>query len=106
MQVFAALANPHRVIILRLLCEGPRTALQLQESLEMGSVGQLYHHLKELGTAGLITQRGRGTYTIDPEKMIPICLALMAAFRLAHVQQGAEPPAPSPHQEGDSAENA
>ena len=83
-QLFAALASPHRVIILRTLCEKPCTAQQLQEVLGMGSAGQLYHHLKELLAAGLITQRERSSaYTIEPAKVIPICAALLVAFSLA-----------------------
>ena len=86
-QLFAALSSPHRVIILRTLCEGPRTSQQLQELLGMGSAGQLYHHLKELLTAGLILQRGRSAYTIEPAKVIPVCLALMMAFCLTMPDQ-------------------
>jgi DNA-binding transcriptional ArsR family regulator len=83
-QIFAALSSPHRVIILRTLCEKPCTAQQLQEILGMGSAGQLYHHLKELLAAGFITQRERSSaYTIEPAKVIPICAALMVAFSLA-----------------------
>src|SRR5581483_1865691 len=76
-QIFAALSSPHRVIILRTLCERPCTAQQLQEVLGMGSAGQLYHHLKELLAADLITQRERSSaYTIEPAKVIPICAVL------------------------------
>ena len=90
--IFAALASPHRVIILRTLCEKPCTAQQLQEVLGMGSAGQLYHHLKELMAAGLITQRERSSaYTIEPAKVIPICAALMVAFSLATFPVGASP---------------
>jgi hypothetical protein len=86
-QLFAALSSPHRVIILRTLCEGPRTSQQLQELLGMGSAGQLYHHLKELLTTGLILQRGRSAYTIEPTKVIPVCIALMMAFCLTTPDQ-------------------
>lgn len=89
-QLFAALASPHRVIILRTLCEGPRTSQQLQELLGMGSAGQLYHHLKELLTTGLILQRGRSVYTIEPTKVIPVCIALMMAFCLTTPDQSTQ----------------
>lgn len=104
-QLFAALASPHRVIILRTLCERPCTAQQLQEVLGMGSAGQLYHHLKELLAVGLITQRERSSaYTIDPAKVIPVCAALMVAFSLAMFPLGAGPGAPpSPEHRDDSA---
>ena len=104
-QIFAALSSPHRVIILRTLCERACTAQQLQEVLEMGSAGQLYHHLKELVAAGLITQRERSSaYTIEPAKVIPICTALMVAFSLATFFRGSEPStSPSPDQGDDLA---
>jgi ArsR family transcriptional regulator len=86
-QLFAALSSPHRVIILRTLYEGPRTSQQLQELLGMGSAGQLYHHLKELLAMGLILQRGRSAYTIEPTKVIPICIALMMALCLTTPDQ-------------------
>jgi DNA-binding transcriptional ArsR family regulator len=96
-QMFAALASPHRVIILRTLCEKPCTAQQLQEVLGMGSAGQLYHHLKELLAAGLITQRERSSaYTIEPAKVIPICAAMMVAFSLATFPLGTGPGASVP----------
>jgi DNA-binding transcriptional ArsR family regulator len=100
--IFAALSSPHRVIILRTLCERACTAQQLQEVLGMGSSGQLYHHLKELMAAGLIAQRERSSaYTIDPAKVIPICAALMVAFSLATFFRGTEQSAPLSQSQGD-----
>ncbi len=103
--IFAALASPHRVIILRTLCEKPCTAQQLQEVLGMGSAGQLYHHLKELLAAGLITQRERSSaYTIEPAKVIPVCAALMVAFSLATFPLGTSPGASAPSGQTDEHE--
>ncbi len=106
-QIFTALSSPHRVIILRTLCERACTAQQLQEILGMGSSGQLYHHLKELMAAGLITQRERSSaYTIDPAKVIPICAVLMVSFSLATFFRGTGPSTPpSPEQGDDSAKH-
>ena len=102
-QIFAAFSIPHRVIILRTLCERSCTAQQLQEVLGMGSSGQLYHHLKELLATGLITQRERSSvYTIDPPKVIPICAALMVAFSLATFFPGSGQSASSPPSQGDN----
>lgn len=104
-QLFAALSSPHRVIILRTLCEGPRTSQQLQELLGMGSPGQLYHHLKELLAAGLILQRGRSAYTIEPNKVIPVCMALMMAFCLTTPDQSIQANTSQSDQEEDLPEN-
>jgi predicted transcriptional regulator len=103
-QLFAALANAHRVIILRTLYEGPRTSQQLQELLGMTSAGQLYHHLKELLATGLILQRGRSAYTIEPTKVVPICLALMMAFCLTTPDQITPANVSPPNQEEDQPE--
>jgi ArsR family transcriptional regulator, arsenate/arsenite/antimonite-responsive transcriptional repressor len=90
-QVFAALANPHRIIILRLLYQGSRTSQQLQEALGMSSAGQLYHHLKELLALGLIVQHSRSAYSLDPAKVITICVALMVAAHLTIPGRGQGP---------------
>lgn len=103
-QVIAAVGNPHRVTLLRALYQGPRTALQLQEELAMGSVGQLYHHLKELVATGLVIQSRRSTYSIAPAKMMWISLLLMVAFHLMPPAQGNVSVTPSSNQENDAAD--
>lgn len=81
-RLFAALGSPFRVLLLRALLAGPKTSQQLQAELDVGAVGQLYHHLKELLAAGLIVQRKRSLYAIRPEKAMFICLVFAAAPRL------------------------
>lgn len=94
-QIFAALSSPHRVTILRTLCQGSHSSQSLQELLGMSSAGQLYHHLKELLAAGLIVQRGRRDYEIAPGQEISICLALVAALHLMTGDQRKEGPLPN-----------
>lgn len=103
-QVIAAMGNPHRVTLLRALFQGPRTALQLQEELAMGSVGQLYHHLKELVATGLVIQSRRSTYSITPAKMMWISLLFMVAFHLMPPSQGDLSVTPSSNQENEAAD--
>ncbi|MBO0790675.1 MAG: winged helix-turn-helix transcriptional regulator [Ktedonobacteraceae bacterium] len=103
-QVIAAVGNPHRVTLLRTLYQGPRTALQLQEELAMGSVGQLYHHLKELVATGLVIQSRRSTYSIAPAKMMWISLLFMVAFHLMPPAHGDFSVTPSSNQEHDAAD--
>lgn len=90
-RMFAALGSPFRVRLLRLLLDGPRTSQELQSELEVGAVGQLYHHLKELLAAGLIAQRRRSVYAIREEIVMPVCLAFVVAPRLASGQPREEP---------------
>ncbi len=87
--LFGALANPHRIRILRELVTGPVTTSELGERLDQPSSGQLFHHLKELLAAGVIYQPERGTYAIRREDVIPILAALSCAIDLAspHVEE-------------------
>lgn len=103
--IFAAFANPHRIVILRALYHGPRTGQQLADILGMSTTGQLYHHLKELLAVRLIIQRGRSLYSIDPTKAIPIGIALMVASHLMPLDWRLRSPAqetdsPSSNREG------
>jgi ArsR family transcriptional regulator len=78
-QVFAALGSPLRLILLQELLLGPRTNQQLQEALGVSSAGQLYHHLKELLTVGLIEQKSRNLYVLPVRNVIPFLVLLATA---------------------------
>jgi DNA-binding HxlR family transcriptional regulator len=91
-RVFAALASPVRFMLLRTLLDGPASSQQLRDVLDAGSVGQLYHHLKELLSAGLVFQPSRNVYAIPQSKVIAVCVAVMAATHLTW----AGPPAGQP----------
>lgn len=93
-RVFAALASPVRIQLLRRVLEGPRTSQELQLLPGVGGVGQLYHHLKELLAAGLLIQRKRSLYEIRAEKAMLLCLLLAAAPRLIPDGQGLSPGRP------------
>ena len=87
--LFGALANPHRIRILRALVTGPLSTGELGQRLDQPSSGQLFHHLKELLAAGVIHQPERGTYAIRREDAIPLLAALSSAIDLAapHVEE-------------------
>ena len=74
----AALAHPVRLSILKAILEGKRDTQSLQALPEMGTTGQLYHHLKELESAGWVRQPHRGQYTILAERVVPL-LTILAA---------------------------
>ncbi len=74
----AALAHPVRLSILKAILCGQRDTQALQALPEMGTTGQLYHHLKELESAGWIRQPRRGQYILLAERVVPL-LAIMAA---------------------------
>lgn len=81
-QAFTALASPVRITLLRAMVGGPRNSQQLRDLVDVGSVGQLYHHLRELLAAGLIAQPARSVYAIPQDKVVAICVALTAATHL------------------------
>jgi DNA-binding transcriptional ArsR family regulator len=85
-KVFAGLSSAFRVRLLRALLRGARSSQELQCELDIGPVGQLYHHLKELLAAGLIVQPQRSVYAIRDVMVMPICMALAV---LAPVPPGA-----------------
>lgn len=94
--VFGGLASPARIALLYALIDGPRTSQELREVLDAGSVGQLYHHLRELLAAGLVVQPARSVYQIPPNKIVAVCVAVSAAEQLMSASHQASPPAGLP----------
>jgi DNA-binding transcriptional ArsR family regulator len=82
-RVIAAMGSPQRILLLRALLQGQHSSQQLQEAMGVTSAGQLYHHLKELLAAGIIEQRGRNNYRLDPRKIVPFLTLLAVALDLA-----------------------
>ncbi|HEY3873766.1 MAG TPA: winged helix-turn-helix domain-containing protein [Actinocrinis sp.] len=81
-RVFAALASPARVVLVRALLDGPLTSQELRARLDDPSVGQLYHHLNQLLAAGLVVQPGRSLYALPRGNEIALCIGLLAAGHL------------------------
>lgn len=63
--VLGVLGNEVRLAILRELMGGPKTVVQLTESLGMQTTGQAYHHLKELQLAGYVDDKKAGKYRLN-----------------------------------------
>ncbi|MCO1582725.1 helix-turn-helix domain-containing protein [Crossiella sp. SN42] len=83
-EVLAALGHPVRAKVVRLLAaQGARSAAELQAEAEVGSTGQLYHHLKPLTAAGLVEQDGRGRYRLRATALVPALVLLAAAADIA-----------------------
>jgi hypothetical protein len=78
-RVLAALAHPARVTLTRALLAAPRTSQELQSLIGASSAGPLYHHLKGMVAAGLVTQSGRSRYEVPAERAIPLLVVLAAA---------------------------
>lgn len=84
-EVLAALGHPVRQALVSMLLEGPRTGTELADGVDLGSTGQLYHHLRALTAAKIVEQHGRGAYRIPPPKVVPILVLLTAAADIAEL---------------------
>jgi DNA-binding HxlR family transcriptional regulator len=91
-RVLAALGNAVRLRIVAVLLAGPAMTAELTERLAQPSTGQLFHHLRELITAGLVHQPVRGTYALRRQDVIPL-LAVFAASTDLAVSGGVQEPA-------------
>ncbi|MEL6348593.1 MAG: ArsR family transcriptional regulator [Myxococcota bacterium] len=82
-QVLGALGHPLRIQIVLALLQGPRKAQDIEARLSVGSTGKLYHHLKELVTAGIVVQPRRSEYAVATAAVIPLlgALAMVADLR-------------------------
>ncbi|WP_246309012.1 helix-turn-helix domain-containing protein [Paenibacillus alginolyticus] len=82
-KILGALAHKQRLDILRAVLQEPLTGPDLVERLNMGTMGQLYHHIKALVGADLLVQEERGgKYTIPGPRALPLLLLLAAASDL------------------------
>lgn len=74
----AALGHPVRLTLLRHILNGEHTITELQRIADLGTSGQLYHHLKQLVATGWLHAAGRGRYEIPGGKVIPLLTVLTA----------------------------
>ncbi|MBP1963966.1 ATP-binding protein [Paenibacillus aceris] len=78
-KILAALGHKQRLDILRTVLQEPLTGPELVERLNMGTTGQLYHHMKALAGADLLVQEERGgKYAIPGHRVLPLLLLLAA----------------------------
>jgi hypothetical protein len=77
----AALGHPVRLRLLHRVLTGARTAAELAGDAELGTTGQLYHHLRHLVAAGWLRSSGRGRYAVPGERVVHLLVILMGAQR-------------------------
>jgi helix-turn-helix protein len=80
-KALAALGHPVRLRLLQLILTGTRSSADLQAADELGTSGQLYHHLRQLVAAGWLVQTVRGQYTVPGDRVVPLLVLLLAAAR-------------------------
>ncbi|MGH4035553.1 ArsR/SmtB family transcription factor [Actinomycetota bacterium Odt1-20B] len=76
---FAALGNPVRLRLLKEILDGRRTAAELASLEDVGTTGQIYHHLRQLTGAGWLHTPGRGRYEVPAGRVVPLLVVLTAA---------------------------
>jgi hypothetical protein len=76
-----ALAHPVRLLLLHEILLGARTTAELSDHERLGTSGQLYHHLRQLVSAGWLRSTHRGQYAVPPERIVPLLAVLAAARR-------------------------
>jgi hypothetical protein len=76
-----ALAHPVRLLLVRHILHGTRTAAELAAIDGLGTTGQLYHHLRQLVSAGWLRSSARGQYAVAPERVVPLLIVLSGAHR-------------------------
>jgi hypothetical protein len=76
-----ALAHPVRLLLLREILHGARTTAELGGHDRLGTTGQLYHHLRQLVSAGWLRTTARGHYAVPGERVVPLLAVLAAARR-------------------------
>lgn len=77
----AALGHPVRLMLVRRVLNGADTSAELGALDELGTSGQLYHHLRQLVSAGWLRQTSRGRYQVPPDRVIPLLVIISAAGR-------------------------
>ncbi len=78
-EAVTALAHPVRLRLLHEIVHGTRTVTELQEHEAFGTTGQLYHHLRQLVSAGWLRTDGRGRYSVPVDRIVPLLALLLAA---------------------------
>lgn len=77
----AALGHPVRLRLMRALLDGRSSVVELVELDGVGTTGQIYHHLRQLTSAGWLRSAGRGRYEVPVARIVPLLTTLLAARR-------------------------
>jgi hypothetical protein len=93
----AAVGHPLRLRLLRGVLGGIHTVADLAELPEVGTTGQIYHHLRQLAGAGWLHTTGRGKYGVPAARVVPLLVVLSAARRRLPVRGQRRPRRPGRH---------
>ena len=76
----AALGSQPRLDLLKAIYVGQGEVTALQDVPGMGTKGQIYHHLRQLESAGWVESGGRGRYRIPAARVVPLLVVLAASL--------------------------
>lgn len=76
---FSALAHPVRVELLRQILLGKTSTAELALLENLGTTGQLHHHLRQLVTAGWVRPTTRGNYEVPTARVVPLLASVIGA---------------------------
>lgn len=77
----AALGHPVRLRIVQEVLRGHTTARELAGLEDIGTTGQVYHHLRQLVAAGWLRARQGGRHEVPPERLVPLLATIVGARR-------------------------
>ena len=77
----AALGHPVRLRLLREIVHGRTSVSALGELDDLGTSGQIYHHLRQLTAEGWLHSPARGTYAVPPTRVVALLAILVALER-------------------------
>lgn len=77
----SALAHPARLRILQRLMTDAQTVQDLAGTEEFGTSGQIYHHLRQLTSAGWLRASGGGRYEVPAARVVPLLTILLGVDR-------------------------
>ncbi len=77
-KILSALGSKPRLDIITSILIESLTGTEIVEKLGLGTTGQLYHHLKALQGADLLSQDKSGRYTLPDHRKLPLLLLLSA----------------------------
>lgn len=75
-RVLSTFSHKQRIAILKAVLEEPLSASQILEKLNMGTTGQVYHHINALLAADLIKQEDNGKYVFKGHRVHAFLLIL------------------------------
>jgi DNA-binding transcriptional ArsR family regulator len=79
--LLAALGHPVRIRLVREVLRAPSTARDLATLDGVGTSGQIYHHLRQLVSAGWLRARGGGQYEVPAERVVPLLTTVLGGRR-------------------------